>query len=225
MFFRAPATRSVASSAFGLFWAVPAARSQSTVVFRRPPATAPREVPTPLVFVSAKAWDKTSQYGMTSFASMFAERGYMTMEVDIGLPDSKASTSEALLKHFEDELSSHIRLAGIPFAPIIFARSAGGALIAQTYASSNPASGLILIAPSPSTSSDESQEILPTQLQEFDYEPRFPLLVIDIPAREKMQKDENRLLQDGGADFEVVEDLEGQDALMKMEKWMDEVGV
>jgi hypothetical protein len=39
---------------------------------------------------------------MESFASMYAERGYTTLEIDIAPPASQPATSQALLKHFED---------------------------------------------------------------------------------------------------------------------------
>lgn len=40
---------------------------------------------------------------MRTFASLFAERGYTTLEIDLGLPtDSvEAESSEAFLHHFE----------------------------------------------------------------------------------------------------------------------------
>ena len=105
-----------------------------------------------------------------------------------------------------------------------FART-GGTLIAQTYISSNPASGLVLIAPPPSNSSQEATKLLSTPLTEFDYEPRFPLLVVDTPERMEVHKDSNRLLQDPGVDSVISEELSGTDMLASVEKWMDSVGV
>ena len=37
---------------------------------------------------------------MPTFATVFAERGYTTLEVDISLPALKAMTSDELLNHF-----------------------------------------------------------------------------------------------------------------------------
>lgn len=40
---------------------------------------------------------------MRTFASLFAERGYTTLEIDLGLPTDSvdAKSSDALLHHFE----------------------------------------------------------------------------------------------------------------------------
>lgn len=111
-----------------------------------------------------------------------------------------------------------------PTLLVSFARS-GGTLIAQTYISSNPASGLVLIAPPTSTSSPSARRILPTPLSEYDYEPRFPLLVLDTPSGMEQQVSENRLIRDDGVDHIAQDDLEGPDAQIAMEKWMDSVGV
>ncbi|OBZ65623.1 Kelch repeat-containing protein 3 [Grifola frondosa] len=107
---------------------------------------------------------------MGTMAALYAERGYTCMEIDLPHLGEK-TTSEALMHHFEFELTSHIRLCAIPFAPVIIARSSG-TLIAQTYISSHPASAMLLISPPASNSSVSS--LLPTPLREFDFEPRFP---------------------------------------------------
>jgi hypothetical protein len=39
---------------------------------------------------------------MESFASMYAERGYTCLELDIAPPEPAPTTSQALMKHFED---------------------------------------------------------------------------------------------------------------------------
>ncbi|TFK52772.1 hypothetical protein OE88DRAFT_1711671 [Heliocybe sulcata] len=191
-------------------------------ILRSPPPTAPREVPTPLVFLSASAWDKESEKGMTSFASMFAEKGYTCLEIDLAKPES-ATTSEALMHHFEQELRSHVRLAAIPFAPVIVSRSTGS-LIAQTYISSNPARGLIMINP-PANNDSVPEMLLPTPLEEFNYEPKFPIAVLGRKAELDAWRKGSRLGQDDRVDIFEVGDTEGQDALYRMEVWMDEIGV
>ncbi|KDQ12111.1 hypothetical protein BOTBODRAFT_113350 [Botryobasidium botryosum FD-172 SS1] len=216
-------------AAFALALAAPAnaprARHQSTLFLLRSPApSAPREVPTPLVVLSSGRWEKDSAKGMKDVASMFAERGYTTLEIDLAPPQVKPTTSQSLMKYYEDELVSHIRLAAIPFAPLLIARSAAGALIAQTYISSHPASGLILLSPPTSNASSSTKSLLPAHLKEFDYEPRFPLLIVDTPAAEQAQQADNRLVQEG-ADLKIVGDLDGQECFTAMEKWMDEIGV
>ncbi|KAF8331462.1 uncharacterized protein EI90DRAFT_2972571 [Cantharellus anzutake] len=162
---------------------------------------------------------------MQTLAAQFPSIGYNTMEIDIDMPSPLASQPRSLLTYFESELSSQIRLAAIPFRPVIFARSAG-ALIAQTYISSHPASALVLIAPTPSTSCAEAKALLPN-LQEFNYEPRFPILILDSPEREEAQRKENRLLRNEApaVDFVSVNSVDGQGAFVEIQRWLDSIGV
>ncbi|PIL23075.1 hypothetical protein GSI_14383 [Ganoderma sinense ZZ0214-1] len=166
---------------------------------------------------------------MSRCASWFAEKGFTSLELDLGRP-ADASTSEALMKHYEFELASHIRLLAIPFAPVIVARGAG-TLIAQTYISSYPASALLLISPPPSNSalaaSDTDKSLLPTALPEFDFEPRFPVAVMATKQERPVLEKENRLWKDPDVDKMVVEDeaaLTGQEGLARIEEWLDELG-
>ncbi|KAH9914486.1 hypothetical protein B0H21DRAFT_772112 [Amylocystis lapponica] len=202
-------------------------RFSSTYILRTPPAYAPREVPTPLVFLSASEWDEKSQHGMRTFASMFAERGYTSLEIDIALPQNHAqSTSEVLMQHMESELLSHVRLCGIPFPPVIFARAAGS-LIAQTYISSHPASGLLLISPATSNKTVPSS-LLPTPLREFDFEPQFPCGIMCTQQETGLLAKENRLWQDSNVDKLVVKDersITRQEGFVKIEQWLDEIGI
>ncbi|KZT26012.1 hypothetical protein NEOLEDRAFT_1063837 [Neolentinus lepideus HHB14362 ss-1] len=216
-----------ATSAFGLggiFFTGSRKASTNTTkyILRSPPPTASREVPTALVFLSASGWDEDSEKGMTSFASMLAEKGYTCLEIDLAKPESP-STSEALMHHFEEELRSHIRLAAIPFAPVIVSRSTGS-LIAQTYISSNPARGLIMISPPPNNRT-LAESLLPTPLEEFNYEPKFPIAIVGKKGELETWRKASRLGQDGRVDVFEVDDNEGQDALYRMEVWMDEIGV
>ncbi|PCH34994.1 hypothetical protein WOLCODRAFT_133680 [Wolfiporia cocos MD-104 SS10] len=206
--------------------------SSTAYVLRSPPPSAPREVPTPLVFVSASKWDPRTRQGMRTLASMFAERGFTCLEVDLAPPES-ISTSESLMQHFEDELSSHIRLTAIPFAPIILARGTG-ALIAQTYISSHPASGLLLISPPKSNASVSSssftssdRQLLPTPLREFCFEPKFPCAVMCAQDEAATMQD-NRLWKDACVDKLIVLDqkgVDGQEGFSKIEQWLDDIGV
>lgn len=111
---------------------------------------------------------------------------------------------------------------------------AGGALIAQTYIESNPASGLVMIAPP--TSNDASSALLPTPLPEFTYEPKFPIAIMGTPEEVRLLRDAHRLgkagagkgggrWRRGGVDWLEVEDTEGQAAQNSMEMWLDEIGV
>ncbi|KAI8972870.1 hypothetical protein BD414DRAFT_517841 [Trametes punicea] len=199
--------------------------SSSAYLLRTPPASAPREVPTPLVFVSASSWDASSRNGMSSFASWYAERGYTCLEIDIGKP-ADVSTSEALMNYYESELAFHIRMLAIPFAPVIVSR-AGGTLIAQTYISSHPATGLLLVSPPPSNAS-VPPSLLPTPLPEFNFEAKFPCAIMCTENEKDRLARENRLWDDPGVDKVVVKDekaIVGQEGVVRIEQWLDEIGV
>ena len=129
-------------------------------------------------------------------------------------------------------LTSHIRLTMIPFAPVIFARGPG-ALIAQTYISSHPASGLLLISPPVSnahlrsTSEAKGQNLLPTHLPEFNFEPQFPCAIL-CTQQEAAALAGHRMWKDDHVDKLVTRDekaIDGQEGLVKIEQWLDEVGV
>ena len=130
--------------------------------------------------------------------------------------------------HGFTELASHIRLLAIPFAPVIIARAAG-TLIAQTYISSFPASALLLISPPPSNPALAASDklLLPTALPEFDFEPRFPVTVMATEQERRALEKDSRLWKDPDVDRLVVEDeaaVTGQEGLVRIEQWLDELG-
>ncbi|EKM83749.1 hypothetical protein AGABI1DRAFT_66672, partial [Agaricus bisporus var. burnettii JB137-S8] len=206
-------------------------RHRSSCIVRSPPKTAPRESPTPLVFVSAKNWDVESDKGMTVISSLLSEKGFTCLQNDLALPDPQTrADSSAMLKWFESELRSTIRLSTIPFPPVIFAR-ASGCLIGQTYVSSNPATGLVLISP-PRNNAElqgimghDKLPILQSQLSEFNFEPHFPIAVIAKPGQMKTLEEFNRLVRAPEVDKITVDDLEGQRALDGIHNWLDQLGV
>jgi hypothetical protein len=120
-------------------------------------------------------------------------------------------------------MASHIRLAAIPFPPVIIAR-AGTCIIAQSYIESNPAYALALIEP-PISNSSCVPELLPTPVDEFTFEPRFPIAIIS--SSDKVR--ESRIVVEGEkkgwVDVIKVKNLAGSGALMDIEKWMDSIGV
>lgn len=123
------------------------------------------------------------------------------------------------------ELKSVVRASFNPFPPVFFARGAA-CLITQTYISSNPASGLVLISPPTSNHSLLSTSLLSHALPEFDFEPKFPITIVDTPqGMANLQVAGNRLAKDDRVDRIVVNDVEGQDAFVKIEQWMDEIGI
>ena len=182
---------------------------------------------------------------------MFAEKGFMCMEIDLSSPrqDGTQRSSKELMAHFEKgarpwqlykatrarrrscyvqrwtELASHLRFGTVapsPFPPIIFSRS-HGALITQTYISSHPASGLVLMSPPPSNASAEGS-LLPTPLEEFDYEVKFPVAVVGTKGELERIKTVGRLGSDA-VDIIEVESLDGQEAFVKIDTLLDDWGV
>ncbi|KAF8744463.1 hypothetical protein RHS02_02336, partial [Rhizoctonia solani] len=225
-----PQLKPLAYSAFGLFFNGQVTRSTSSstkYMLRNPSPSAPREVPRPLVILSAEQWDKDSKDGqvMQGFAAAYAERGYTTLEIDLAPPpseDSSSKTSKALIEYLTKELASHVRLAAIPFPPVIIAR-AGACIIAQSYIESNPAYALALIEP-PLSNSSCVPKLLPTPTKEFTFEPRFPIAIIS--ASEKIKG--HRIVlegEEGMVDILEVRDIKGSGALIEIEKWMDSIGV
>jgi len=160
---------------------------------------------------------------MSGYATMFAEKGFTTLESDIDIPAHCVSDSQALMGHFESRLRSDIHLAGIPFPPVVFARSSA-ALIAQAYISSNPASGLLLISP-PWSNTSLSKDLLPTALKEFDFEPKFPIGIMGTPKEVEVLQQKSRLGQDPGVDMIQVDDIDSQEAFVRMELWLDDWGI
>lgn len=120
---------------------------------------------------------------------------------------------------------STVRLSNIPFPPVIFAR-ASACLIAQTYISSNPASGMVLISPPISNKDLETAE-LPTPLEEFNYEPNFPIAVIATPKHAERLRKSNRICQSKNVDIIVDESLNRSDLQLyaQVEKWLDKLGI
>ncbi|KAG5654755.1 hypothetical protein H0H81_003763 [Sphagnurus paluster] len=111
----------------------------------------------------------------------------------------------------------------MPFPPVIFARSLG-CLIAQTYISSHPASALCLISPPPSNTS-LSKSKFPTNLPEFNFEPKFPLSFMAAAKELEVLRAQHRLGDDPGVDMLSVPDVESPEALAAVEKWLDELGI
>lgn len=87
-----------------------------------------------------------------------------------------------------------------------------------------------MIAPGASTKSPPAKALLPNDVEEFSYEPHFPILLVDTPQRFKdvHAKEKNRLLEiDNGeaVDKLAVEDLGGQKAFVGIARWLDEMGL
>lgn len=91
-----------------------------------------------------------------------------------------------------------------PFPPVLFAYRLGS-LVAQTYVSSYPVSALILNDPTTCESLESEPGLvdrLPLSSEDFNFEPKFPLLVVGNLESGKSQK-ENRLVREGADYVEV----------------------
>ncbi|KAJ1309956.1 hypothetical protein OPQ81_006715 [Rhizoctonia solani] len=224
-----PELKPLAYSAFGLFFNGQATRSASSstkYILRNASPSAPREVPRPLVILSAEQWDSSSKDGTQDFAAVYAERGYTTLEIDLAPPspeDPASKTSEALIEHLTKDLASHVRLAAIPFPPVIIAR-AGACIIAQSYVESNPAYALALIEP-PISNLSCVPRLLPTPIKEFTFEPHFPIAVIANSNKVREHRIVREGEKEGWVDVLQVKNLKGSGSLMVIEKWMDSIGV
>jgi hypothetical protein len=121
------------------------------------------------------------------------------------------------------ELSAKLQILGYPFPPVVFA-SDFASLIAQAYISSYPAQGLFLVSP-PLSNASLYPDILPTPLSEFNYELHFPVAVMATPDYMPMVKTQSRFTRSTWVDLIEVENLEGNQAIKEVERWVDELGV
>ncbi|KAJ7275349.1 hypothetical protein B0H12DRAFT_253907 [Mycena haematopus] len=201
----------------------------SSCFVRSPPNSAPREASTPLLFVSAKEWDIDSYRGVDKLATILSMKGFTCVHCDLSLPvvDPSATPpdSNELMQHFITDLVANLRLSwqSSPWPPVLFARSAAS-LIAQTYVSSYPVAAMMLMGDIPSTNADVSKGLLPTSMAEFNFEPTFPIALLTTPREMDRLRTTNRLAL---TDVELLttEQLESQEALLKIEGWLDDLGI
>jgi hypothetical protein len=114
-----------------------------------------------------------------------------------------------------------------PFPPLLFAYSSAS-LLAETYVSSHPLSGLCLVSPLPAPLAHSTlPNVFKQRLEEFNYEPGFPITVL----QEKGDEGRHRLLEDFVEENEedsVVRRREGrvdERGWEKVQEWMDEHGL
>ena len=142
-------------------------------LIRQPSPAAPRECPTPLVFVRATGLQLSEDEEWTDWTGMFAEKGYTALEIDIAAPPTSA---ESPFPSMTSRLANQSRLLAIPFPPIIVS-SGTTCLLTQSYVSDNPASGLVLVNPPPDSDMRQRGDKV-WEWPQFNYEPRFPILVV-----------------------------------------------
>ncbi|KAJ6519518.1 hypothetical protein C8R45DRAFT_951791 [Mycena sanguinolenta] len=196
----------------------------SSCFVRNPSTSAPREAPTPLLFVSAKEWDIDSARGIDQLATILSMKGFTCVHCDLSLPAAPRPDSNELMLHFITDLVANLRLSWqSPFPPVLFARSAAS-LIAQTYVSSYPVAAMMLMGDVPSTNADVPKGLLPTPLAEFNFEPTFPIALLTTPREMDRLRTTNRLAQ-ADVDLLTAEELGSQEALLKIEGWLDDLGI
>ncbi|KAJ7783440.1 hypothetical protein DFH07DRAFT_787728 [Mycena maculata] len=192
---------------------------------RNPPLSAPRQVPTPLLFVSAKVWDADSYNGVSALITALSAKGFACLHCDLSTAPQLHLNSTEIMSHFVSTLKSLGADSGIlAFPPVIFARSSA-AIIAQAYISSNPATALVLTGNIPAVNADVPENLLPTPLEEFNFEPKFPIALVTTPHEMERLRKTNRLAQDPTVDLLTTEDLASQDAFLKIEGWLDDLGI
>ncbi|KAH9815521.1 hypothetical protein DFH28DRAFT_1082336 [Melampsora americana] len=128
----------------------------------------------------------------------FNQQGYST--VTIYLPSQPS----------EDETPNlQIQLGGQAtsfFPPLLFSKGRLECLLAQTYVSSNPLSGLVLISPPPKDSTS------------FDFEPRFPTLIMSTVSKTSKNAVDHLMINEGDSN------MTDQTTFDKVKEWMDNNG-
>nr|GAT49774.1 predicted protein [Mycena chlorophos] len=125
---------------------------------------------------------------------------------------------------FVSELKSELRMSGHGsfFPPVIIGRSAAS-LIVQAYISSNPVSAMLLMGDIPVTNAIVPKTFLPTPLDEFNFEPKFPIALLATSTQMERLVD-HRLVRAGVQTY-TTDDLDGEDAMLKIESWLDMLGI
>ena len=160
-------------------------RLQSTLRVVAPADDAPREVPVPLLFLSAKSWAGSTIEECASTDSLygpmipkFSKAGYTSLLLDVDAPNGKKV--ETLVDEMKRCLRSPPPSVGpSPFPPVLIARHAL-CILAEMYASSNPLSALQLVDPpvTPSRAPQRFPEAFPTEPDvELNFEAHFPVRV------------------------------------------------
>jgi len=195
--FALPVTINLASRAFSSTPAVGSPRLAECTrwLIHDASSAASRECPTPLVLLRTPRLtygetDPAHEESYRAWADTFAARGYTAVEVDVSVdPNAGASETAANgesngtdhasfpepINSAKAELNAQLRLLNIPFAPIVIASGPAG-LVAQAYVSDHRASGLVLVDPPSDT--DPRKDKNGWTWPQFNYEPRFPILLM-----------------------------------------------
>ncbi|TIA94052.1 hypothetical protein E3P81_00467 [Wallemia ichthyophaga] len=195
--------------------------SSTGSIWRDANPNSPRASPYPLVFIrtpenwgeDAKEWQSTQ--------GLLIEKGFGCLE--IFCDEHKGSTSKEILKKMADDVQQRIRLAAIPFPPVLFAKGMG-TLITETHISDYPVSGVVLINP-PYIDGEKSpnEKVLPSPVETFNYE-AFPRIAVMDQLKNVEQLEQHRLA-DSDADLIMYNGEYGQkQSLYEIERWLDDKG-
>ncbi|OCF55056.1 hypothetical protein L486_07166 [Kwoniella mangroviensis CBS 10435] len=211
---------------------------------RQPSPAASRESPYPVVFLRMKGAEVQGveeEGEWIEWSSMFSEKGYTSIEIDITIPPSPTSeldTEEISISPLISSLSTEIRLLAIPFPPILVARGVS-TLLAQAYIEDHPSSGLVLINPMPDED-PQSRQKSKLKWPIFQYEPHFPILVMSNQASLRELSVSNRMVREHGVvpkdekigwfgrsgkgvEIEVMDQVD-ESSRIQVERWMDRQG-
>lgn len=180
-------------------------RAYSVLTYMPASAACEREVPTPLLFVSAPTWtgDKPAAELYAPWLAQLRDQGFSALCLDLDPDVSRAADAAEVLQVMERDMAATMRrppahvdghgVAQPPaFPPALIARGAACA-IAEMYASSFPLSALQLIDPPISmqramqrypsvfgatSATDAAAAAAAPPLREFDFEAQFPVRVV-----------------------------------------------
>ncbi|GAA6002465.1 hypothetical protein JCM10207_001135 [Rhodosporidiobolus poonsookiae] len=193
---------------------------------------ADRELAQPLAFLSVQGWPQSQLADWEDWATRFSKEGYssLLLNLDPAAALNNSDSSSALLAELEREMVRLLRdpANSSPFPPLLFASQASS-LVAETYVSSHPLSGLCLVEPTPAPVAHEQlPSVFSSLVDDFNYEPGFPIAVVG--AERSTDRQEHRLLkefeeEDGeGLVQRVVWGSNATHGWSRLRDWMDENG-
>ena len=139
----------------------------------------------------------------------------MEIDVNVALPLTP-NPRESPFTAMTAVLNSQIRLLAIPFPPVLVAEGRG-CLLTQSYVGDHPASGLVMLDPpvdaDPSGGAGDGER--GWEWPRFNYEPRFPILVVVEEGKESGLRAGSRVVKAAemgagrggkGVSVEVIQD-------------------
>ena len=84
---------------------------------------------------------------------------------------------------------------------------------------------MVLISPPVSNKSLEENNMIPTPLDEFNYEPSFPIAIIASPREVEHLRQSNRICQGENVDIMSIDAVNDQQTFSELENWLDKLGI